>query len=175
MTRYVILTILTIISCNNKSTMKDNAIQIDSFKIIGISVRTTNENGQSMIDMGELWSRLYADKIISKIPDRISDDIYAIYTDYASNYKGAYTAIIGCKVKSLDKIPNGMTGKIIQGGKFLCYNEKGKLPDVVVARWKEIWNNDSLLNRKYAADFEVYNQEHSTPENTEVDILISIN
>ncbi|HZV12359.1 MAG TPA: effector binding domain-containing protein, partial [Candidatus Kapabacteria bacterium] len=32
-------------------------ITLDEFNIIGISVRTTNQNGQSQKDIGELWEK----------------------------------------------------------------------------------------------------------------------
>lgn len=151
----------------------DNKIQLDTFKIIGISVKTTNENGQSMTDMGQLWSRFYADSILSTIPERINDDIYSIYTNYQSDYKGAYTAIIGCKVKSLANIPVGLTGKEIQGGEYLKFIGKGKMPDAVIDQWKEIWSQDKNINRKYTADFEVYGKKSQNPDNAEVDIYIA--
>ena len=151
----------------------DNKIQLDAFKIIGISVKTTNENGQSMIDIGQLWSRFYADSILSTIPDRINDDVYSIYTDYQSDYKGAYTAIIGCKVKSLDNIPNGLTGREIPKGNYLKYIVKGKMPDAIIDQWKKIWSQDKDINRKYTADFEVYGQKSQNPDKAEVYIYIA--
>ena len=75
-------------------------MKIESFKIIGISVRTTNEGGKSSADLGKLWERFYKENVSSKIPGKISDDIYSVYTDYESYYKGSYTTIIGCKVNS---------------------------------------------------------------------------
>jgi len=84
--------------------------QLDSFKIIGISVETTNENGKSADDLGQLWKRFYSENIPSLIPNKESDEIYSIYTDYKSDYKGKYTSIIGLKVNSLDQIPNGLIG-----------------------------------------------------------------
>jgi predicted transcriptional regulator YdeE len=33
--------------------------QIDSYKIIGISTETINENGKSVEDLGKLWGRFY--------------------------------------------------------------------------------------------------------------------
>jgi predicted transcriptional regulator YdeE len=151
----------------------NNEIQMDAFNIIGISIRTTNENGKSMTDMGQLWNRFYSDSISAKISNRISDDIYSIYTDYQSDYTGKYTAIIGYKVKSLDNIPGGLTGRQIQGGKYLKFTGKGKMPDAVVDKWKEIWIRDKELNRKYTADFEIYGIKSQNPDNVEVDIYIA--
>jgi len=150
-----------------------NIIHIDPFEIIGILVKTTNKNGQSVIDMGQLWSRFYSENILSTIPDRLSDDIYSVYTDYKSDYTEDYTAIIGCKVKSLDHIPNGLIGRQIQGGNYLRYISKGQIPDAVIKTWKEIWDHNKELKRKYTADYEVYRDEFLHGEVPEVNIYIS--
>ncbi len=150
-----------------------NIIQTDPFKIIGISVKTTNKNGQSITDMGQLWNKFYSENILSTIPDRLSDDIYSIYTDYKSDYTEDYTAIIGCKVKSLDHVPNGFIGRQIQGGSYLKYISEGKMPDAVINTWKEIWNNDKELKRKYTADFEVYREQYPNREISKVDIYVA--
>jgi predicted transcriptional regulator YdeE len=150
-----------------------NIIQIDPFEIIGILVKTTNKNGQSMIDMGQLWNRFYSENILSTIPDRLSDDIYSIYTDYKSDYREDYTAIIGCKVKSLDHIPNGLIGRQIHGGNYLRYISKGQIPDAVIKTWQEIWDHNKELRRKYTADYEVYRDRFLHREIPEVDIYVA--
>ena len=38
-------------------------------KIIGISVRTTNQNEQAMQDIGNLWQRFFSEQLLAKIPN----------------------------------------------------------------------------------------------------------
>ena len=146
---------------------------IEAFQIVGISVETTNENAQSVKDIGELWSRFYNEGIASKITNKVTDDIYSIYTDYESDYKGKFTSIIGYKVKSLDNIPIELIGRDFEAGKYLKYTAKGKMPDAIMDTWKEIWNKDLELNRKYTVDFEVYGQKSQHGDNSEVEIFIA--
>ena len=56
--------------------------QLEPFKIIGISVRTTNENGQAMKDIPFLWNKFFEENIKDKIPNRLTDDLYCVYTHY---------------------------------------------------------------------------------------------
>ena len=56
--------------------------KIIDMKIIGIETRTTNQNGQAMQDIGGLWNRFFSENIISKIPNAVNSNVYAIYTDY---------------------------------------------------------------------------------------------
>lgn len=144
------------------------------FKIIGISTHTTNMNNQSMEDLGNLWKKFYTENIFRKIPNKISEDILSVYTDYKSDYKDEYTSIIGVSVSSLDEIPNGMVGREFPSEKFQKFTAKGAMPEAVGNIWTEIWNKDKELNRKYSYDFEVYGEKSQKPSNAEVDIYISV-
>ena len=146
---------------------------VSPIKVIGISVRTTNADGQAVMDLGALWNRFYSGQISAQIPDKAGNDVYAIYTDYNTDHKGAYTAIIGCRVGSLANIPHGMAGKEIEGGRYKRYVAKGKMPHAVIRQWQEIWNNADL-ERKYTTDFEVYGPKSTADENAEVEIYIAV-
>ena len=142
---------------------------IKPFNIIGIAVQSTNEGGKSAKDLTDLWGRFYAEDIASKIPDKIDETIYAIYTDYASDYTGSYSAIIGLRVNKPNNIPDGMVGRTFEGGTYKKFIAKGEMPQAVVKQWQYIWKNDSIINRRYTADFEVYKEDSEI-----VEILIAV-
>lgn len=147
--------------------------ELDSFFIIGIEVRTTNENSQSQKDIGELWQRFYDEDVLENIPRRVSDDIYCVYTDYENGSAGAYSTIIGCKVESLDVIPEGYAGKIIPESMYQVYTSTGKIPECVINTWRHIWQTQ--IERRYSADFDVYGAKAQDMRNAEVETYISIN
>ena len=148
-------------------------LTIEPFTVIGISVRTTNENNQVAKDIGDLWGRFMNDKVLEAIPNKIDNTIYSIYTDYESDHTKPYTTILGCKVKNLDTIPVGMVGKSIKGGNYVKFSTKGDLmKDLVINKWFEIWEMD--LNRLFTADFEVFGEKAQNPADAEIDILIAI-
>lgn len=148
--------------------------KLNNFKFIGISVETTNANGQSANDLQKLWERFYCENIPTQIPNKVTDEIYSIYTDYETNYTGKYTCIIGFKVNSLDKIPENLIGREFEGGQFQKFIAKGQMPDAVVETWQKIWQKEGELNRKYEVDFEVYGKNSQKGEDSEVQIFISI-
>lgn len=148
--------------------------QIKSFKIIGIETRTINAGGQATTAMSGLWYRFFNENIIRKIPNIISENIYCIYTDYETDYRGPYTAIIGMQVDSLENIPQGLTGREFPGGKYEKYLATGEMPGAVMYIWNEIWDRDKVLNRKYTADFEVYGEKSQRGDASEVEIYIAI-
>lgn len=148
-------------------------VTIEPFKVIGISVRTTNENNQAAKDIGDLWGRFINEKVLEAIPDKIDNTVYSIYTDYESDHTKPYTTILGCKVKNLDTIPVGMVGKSVNGGNYVKFSTKGDLmKDLVINKWFEIWEMD--LNRLFTEDFEVFGEKAQNPADAEIDILIAI-
>ena len=154
---------------NNKSAK----MNIQNFSIIGISVRTTNENEQSAKDIPAIWNRLLSEEILSKIPNKVSNDIVCVYTDYEKDHTKPYTTILGAIVSNLDLVPEGMTGKTIEGINYEKFTAKGNLAEaIVINEWIKIWNSD--LKRTFTSDFEIYGENAQNPENAEVDIFIAI-
>lgn len=147
--------------------------RMNSFNVIGIKVRTTNENMQAAKDIPALWKQFMSENIQEKIPNKETNDVYAIYTNYESDYTGAYDIIIGCKSYSLDEVPENMVALEIPGKLYEEFKAEGKLNDnIVYNKWVQIWNTD--LNRDYKVDFEVYPENVIPTESTEVPIYISI-
>lgn len=150
-----------------------NKVKIEPFKVIGISVRTTNENNQAAKDIADLWGKFMNDKILEAIPNKIDNTVYSIYTDYESNHTKPYTTILGCRVENLNDIPNGMIGKSFDGGNYVKLSAKGDLmKGLIVNKWTEIWEMD--LDRVFTADYEVFGEKAQNPTDAEIDFLIAV-
>ena len=148
-------------------------VKIEPFKIIGISIRTTNENGQASQEIAELWQRFMSENVISKIPNKIDNAVYSLYTEYESDHTKPYTAILGCKVENLDNIPTGMVGKSFSGGTYTKTTAKGDLMHgLIVNHWSKIFEMD--LDRAYDADFEIFGEKAQNPSDAEVDFYVGI-
>ncbi|MDM1071961.1 effector binding domain-containing protein [Empedobacter brevis] len=147
---------------------------MNTLKIIGITTQTSNNDGQAIKDLGELWRQFFDENLIAKIPNAISSNIYAVYTDYESDFTGKYTTIIGLEVASLDEIPEGMVGREFQPQTFKKYIAKGELHEAVGKTWTEIWNDDKNLNRTYNYDYELYTDKAQNPMDAEIEIYIGV-
>ncbi|WP_114789405.1 GyrI-like domain-containing protein [Niabella yanshanensis] len=146
---------------------------IPTFHVIGISVRTTNESGQALQDIPALWARFIEEQIVAQIPGKINDDLYCIYTDYEKDHTRPYTTLLGCRVHNIDQIPEGMTGKTFSESHYTRFTAKGNLAQgIVYNEWVRIWNTS--LDRAFTADFEVYGEKTTNPENAEVDIFVAL-
>ncbi|GAA5024101.1 AraC family transcriptional regulator [Marivirga lumbricoides] len=148
-------------------------VKIEPFNIIGISIRTTNENGQANKEIAELWEEFMSGNILTKIPNKVNNEIYSLYTDYESDYTKPYTAILGCKVENLESVPRGMVGKSFEGGTYLKTTAKGDLmKGLVVNQWLKIFEME--LERTYDADFEIFGGKAQNPSDAEVDFYIGV-
>lgn len=148
-------------------------VKIAPFQIIGISVRTTNEKGQAASDIGSLWEKFMTTGISEKIPNKISEEVFSIYTNYESDHTKPYDTILGCKVSSLENIPEDMIGQSFKGGTFAKFISKGDATQgVVYQTWTEIWNTN--LERLYTADFEIYGEKATDIKNAKVDIFVAV-
>lgn len=146
--------------------------QNENVIIAGLSIRTTNENGQSGKDIPALWQRFFAEGMLSKIPGKIDDTLYCIYTDYEMDHTRPYTTLLGCRVQAEVKDP-GISTKIFTGDKYRVFVAKGGLDDgIVYKEWLKIWNAD--IERLYTTDIEIYGEKSQDKLNAEIPILIAV-
>lgn len=148
-------------------------VQVEPFKIMGIQVHTTNQDGQSAKDMGVLWERFYGENVMSQIQQPTGSEVYVIYTNYESDYRGKYIAIIGLKVDTIEKAPDGLVTWELKGGSYTKIMVRGIMPDAIMNTWNKIWSADKELHRKYTADFEVYGPEFQNGSESEIEIYIA--
>jgi predicted transcriptional regulator YdeE len=149
-------------------------IELHEIKLIGISLgkTTTNENGQSAIDCGNLWQKFEKGSYAEKIAGKLSDEILAVYHQYEGDHTKPFSYFIGFKVSPETEIPEGMESLSILGGPYEKILVMGKMPDCIANGWRRIWISD--IPRAYLSDFEVYDDRSKDWSNAEVDIFISV-
>ena len=70
---------------------------MEEITLIGLSLKTktTNANGQSNIDCGNLWQEFEKENYADKIPGKLSDEILAVYHQYEGDYTKPFSYFIG--------------------------------------------------------------------------------
>ncbi|MBC1376614.1 AraC family transcriptional regulator [Listeria sp. FSL L7-0091] len=119
--------------------------------IFGKEIRANNEN---FSPIAELWGEIMADKP--------TGDIFAVYSNYASDYKGDYDLLVGTKGWDEER------SVVIEAGEYLVFSVDNASHKGVEEAWQRIWAQDSKLKRTYKTDFEWYHT------NGKIDIYISI-
>lgn len=149
-------------------------IKIARFKLIGLQLgqKTTNVNGQSGIDCGNLWQKFEKENFAERVPDKLSEEIYAVYFDYEGDHTKPFSYFIGCKVKSETSAPKGMDSLLIPAATYSRISAKGQMPDCIVNAWKDIWA--SKIDRTFSCDFEIYDERSKDWSDAEVEICVSV-
>ena len=148
--------------------------QKTNFKLVGLKLqgKTTNENNQSSKDCGNLWQKFEKDKIFDLIPNKLSNEIYAVYFDYEKDETEPFSYFIGCKVDENSEIPNNLTSLEIPSQSYVKVTAKGVMTGCITEAWEKIWNAE--IQRKFGFDFEIYDERSQDWNNAELDIYVSI-
>ena len=146
-----------------------------AFSVIGIACRTTNVNGKVIDDIPPLWERFMNENLLDKIPKRINQGIYCVYTNYESDEQGAYSVIVGAEsiADANTPLPEGMVRCDVPTSKYLCLPVKGDYPDSLICTWEWVWQQ-SNLPRRYTADFEYYPEGMTNPKEPKLDVYIAV-
>ena len=149
-------------------------VELEEVKLVGLALKakTTNMNGQSSIDCGNLWQEFEKGKYAEIIPNKLTDEILAVYHQYEGDHSKPFSYFVGCKVKAGTEVPPGLETLTIAKGTYQKINAKGKMPDCVINAWKDVWVSE--IPRSFKMDFEVYNEKSKDWSNAEVELYLSV-
>lgn len=144
------------------------------FKLVGLQLKqkTSNKNNQSNLDCGNLWQKFEKENIIDLIPNKLSNEIYAVYFDYEEDEAASFSYFIGCRVDVSADAPKNLTSLKIPSQKYQKVTARGIMTACITDAWNKIWNAD--IERKFDFDFEVYDERSKNWDDAMVDIYVSI-
>jgi len=147
--------------------------QMPAFTVVGVSRRTCNADGRSIEDIPAVWKDFLVKNAAAQIKNRsIPPAMYAVYSDYASDWRGEYAFLIGCGVTRAPTVPEGMEVRQVPAQTYAHFTAKGEMPQALLEIWSYIWLSD--LPRAYTFDFEVYDQRFNRPDNRELDVYVAV-
>jgi len=149
-------------------------VSLDGFEVIGIAARTDNARETTARGIiGKQWQRFMQEGVLAQIDGKADSRILAVYTDYAGDKDGEYTFLLGAKVAPDSPIRTGMSSRRISAGRYAVFtSERGPVTKVVPETWGRIWA--APLDRAYRADFEVYDECATDPQNAQVAIYVGL-
>lgn len=153
--------------------MKYEIVELEEKVVTGIAIKTTNQDGKAMQDIGVTWQKLFVDGIYDKIPNKVNNKTIGVYTEYEKDYMKPYTFIAGAEVLN-QKVENNkeVVTKVIPKGKYAKFVITGDIQKSVGQAWQTIWNMN--LKRKYTCDFEEYQNNSEDMQNQEIHIYVAI-
>lgn len=126
--------------------------------VVGIALRT--HNGEALQTIPPLWARFSQSGIAERLPHRLTDDVYAVYTHFQNagvDNSGWYTLVIGHAIPGDTPTlpPEGLTHVVAPTSRRAVFAvEKGRF-DQVGPAWQAIWQR-SDLPKTTLADYERY-------------------
>ena len=152
--------------------MKYEIVELEEKVITGIRIKTTNQDGKAMQDIGNTWQKLFANGIYEKIPNKVNGKTIGLYTEYEGDYTKPYTFIAGAEVSKKVQIGEEIENIIIPKGEYAKFVITGDVQNSVGQAWQEIWNMN--LKRKYTCDFEEYQNNSEDMQKQEIHIYIAL-
>ncbi|CAH0344723.1 GyrI-like domain-containing protein [Bacillus sp. CECT 9360] len=160
----------------SSSLIESKLTTLGHLKLIGRAVKTTNEaemKGEGVIPA--LWESFYNQNWLETTQNKKNKTVLAAYTDYESDENGSYSFVIGAEVMSSDAVPAEMNEFEIPENEYIVFTtRKGPIQEIVVEAWQYIWEWSKNNKRAFLTDFEVYDERCADPENSQVDIYISL-
>ena len=142
--------------------------------VMGVQRRTSNADGHSIKDIPACWQDFFSLNMASKILNRAKTPaMFAVYSDYESDWTGEYSYMIGSEVTKADRIPVGLAVVRIPAQTYAVFTAAGPMPDAILLVWGSIWG--TKLPRAYTFDFEQYDARFTRPENKEADVCVAVN
>ena len=152
--------------------MKYEIVELKEKAITGIRIKTTNQEGKAIQDIGMTWQKLFANGIYEKIPNKVNGKTIGLYTEYEGDYTKPYTFMAGAEVSKEVQTGKEIKSIIIPKGKYAKFVITGDVQNSVGQAWQEIWNMD--LKRKYTCDFEEYQNNSEDMQKQEIHIYIAL-
>ena len=161
--------------------MEKSSLTLNDRKLVGISVRTSLQNELNPVTakITPTVGRYMMEDIPSKIRGRKNPGIiHCCYHEYEDEYRAGYTFFIGEEVETFTNQEKGLSNLLIPAGHYTKFTtESGPMPLVIIGAWQKIWmmGEDNLGGkRRYAVDFEIYDERAKDPQNTIVDIYLGL-
>ncbi len=155
--------------------MKYKIAELEEKTVASLTARTNNASPEMTGVIGGLWRKFYSPDCCPKLQNRADAYALGMYTDYADDEKGDYTAAVGCAVTTAEGLPAGFEVITVPKGKYAEFVIEGEMDTdaqlaALSALWQEIWQTG--LDRTFICDFEEYRS--ADPKRADIHVFIGV-
>ena len=104
--------------------MNYEIVELEEKWISGVSIKTTNQEGKSIQDIGITWQNLFNRGVYQKIQNKVNNKTIGLYTDYVKDYTKPYLFIAGVEVSQKTEM-EGVVSRMIPKGKYAKFVIEG--------------------------------------------------
>lgn len=159
--------------------MEKTGLNLPDTQLLGIKVRTSyqNETNPLTSEIALCVQRYWQEGVADKLPNRVNPGrLFAAYFEYESDYTGEYSYFLGEEVSSVEEVPDGLSSLVVPAGAYTKFTTMpAPIPHVIMDAWQKIWQLDASElggERKYAVDFEIYDERALNPMAAVIDVYV---
>ncbi|TYR81763.1 AraC family transcriptional regulator [Priestia megaterium] len=156
--------------------VQEKVVRLDGFTVVGVPVRTTDKiekTGAEIIPAH--WDMFYKQQLANKIANKVNGTTFALYTDYKADNPLEFTFALGYEVTPGGEVKEGMREFQIPAGEYVVFTTAvGPAKQVVMEAWAYIEKWAEKNNRAYTIDFELYDERCIEPDQSQIDIYVSV-
>lgn len=148
-------------------TLRWREVERPPMDVVGPSIRTDNaaEADPELAKIPGLWDDVRSRDLAAEVSGTTDPGtLLAVLYAYESDYRGAYSEIVGVQVAGLTEVPEGLDGIAVPGGAYAEIEIEGPLPYALIAAWQQVWEAEDAgrLERAYEFDYEVHRDAGAT-------------
>ncbi|MCP3141567.1 GyrI-like domain-containing protein [Pyxidicoccus xibeiensis] len=144
--------------------------QDEDLVILGPALRTSPE--QAARDIPAFWQR-FMREFLPRLPE--AGDIYAVYCDYESDFRGPYTLVLGVRAGAETPVPDGMRRVLIPRGPYARFMARGDPAQALWRTWAHVWEAwERRGERRYAADYERHARTTVGQGHMEAEVMVGL-
>lgn len=131
-----------------------------------------NSDSETQLSLAKAWKTFTANKHRFAINNKISDDIYLIYSDYSQHAKGTISLFIGHKVSEFNDLASDFKPLTVPSQSYASFQLNGDFSHIAHDAWQQLPSLN--LNRSYNYDMEIYPSSSTIDRIGSAQLLISI-
>lgn len=148
-----------------KDTLKYSIVEPKAMCFVGVSIKTTYENGQYKDDIKTIWNYFFEKDISSLVKNKLDKRIYAVYSDYGGKHDNYFRVTIGYKTSANAKVYKGLNKILIPAKRFAALSTKEKGKNAINNLWDKVIDSDLNENREYSIEIYDYDKNYDVKNN----------
>jgi len=146
-------------------TIAPRQFPAEPFTVLGYGIRTDGK--ASAEEIPALWQKVMADDALTHMPGRLTDDVYAVYTNLehaGRSREGWFTFVIGVAVDPSTVVPEHLTLVSVPASERVEFSVPGRDPSRVLEAWQAAWSYDDA-RKTFLCEYERYGADGSASVN----------
>jgi predicted transcriptional regulator YdeE len=130
-------------------------VKLGKMTIVGITTQSENKKGKIIDDIETLKERFIFEEISAKIPNKTSNNVILLFSDYENGALGKFSLTLGHRVFSTKNIPKELTIRKVPSLYYKTFTSD-KRDDSSFQKWMKLMQKPKQNNLNFKVNFDLY-------------------